>query len=591
MSEMLILKYYYRKGGKPMKKTWGKRLLSGITSALLAAAVFTNAIPLEKVGLLDANALTASDGVEIVSDEAEKVRLLVGESATSPLSSAKTVSEANSKANSTYLLGIASQFGVFIEGDFSDLSADVESRLAVGGGANIGDITAQSGFEVGNGDFISKVALEYLVGATGFAHAIVQGNSKEYPYFQNIITESWDDYKNVDGGEGTGKLSKTFVIGDNIDLSDTTNNFSVNIAKEHIPYDTSAFRKVDAPLIDFPSAFTELRSRSAVLASQKSEGTEIVFSNGSKSLIYEDYKNSIVEPSAVDEGKRWDGNMAHLRYEGGDTDVVKFNLTEEEWNAITKCAYVSYEDIPEDANIIVSVAGTNIKVVPEYQFSFINGTQITTGDAKGIAGSNGVNPGNNDYHCEKLLYNFYEAETLNIRNNFAGNIFSPNADVTGENNGHLSGALVAKSFSGNFEFGYRPYQGGYGLLGVESNYSIDLYKYITGTDELLDGATFGFFPVDDEGNVSENPSKEVVVDNGHINYPITPGKYALKETKAPDGYDIDTEKVVYFEVVESGKTKTSLNTGSVFPENADVYTIGVDGFTQEMADSGEYTPA
>ena len=99
---------------------------------------------------------------------------------------------------------------------------------------------------------------------------------------------------------------------------------------------------------------------------------------------------------------------------------------------------------------------------------------------------------------------------------------------------HLSGALIAKSFEGFAEFGYRPFTGPISMLGVESNYSIDLYKYSTGTDKLLDGATFGFFPVDDEGNVSEKPSEEVVVDNGHINYPITPGKYALKETKDGD---------------------------------------------------------
>lgn len=445
-----------------MKKSIGKRLISGLTSALIAISYI---VPTGS--LFSSFADYASNGVEIVTDDEAKVELLVGNN--SDISGA-TVSETIKNAQATYLLGIASRFGVFLEGNFSDDECDVESRLAVGGGANLSisntlNGSVQKGFEIGNGDFTSNVSLEALLDNSGFAHAIVQGGP-----FRYIVTQSHDPYYTASGDKEI--LDKTFVIGYDVDLSDTNTNYTWDGNK----YDTSYFRKTNEDLIDFASEFAYLRSISEKLSTQVTDGTEVYFST-TLSVIYSEYESSIVDASALSAGNYWGGNMAHLVYTGEDTDVVKFNLTAEEWDAIsTKCAYLSFEGIPDGANIIVNVPGETIDVTAQYEFTLISGTQITTGDASGVRGATLVNPGNNDEHCERLLYNFYEATDLSFTQNFSGNIFAPNADVTGSNNVHLSGALIAKSFSGLAEFGYRPYQGLKDLLEVDTDYTISVKK-------------------------------------------------------------------------------------------------------------------
>lgn len=545
-----------------MKKSWVKRLLSGITSALLTVSFVLPSTP-----FINSSAEEAADGVTIIDDDAAKVKLLVGNN--NPDITGSDVTSTSKLAQNKYLLGIASQFGVFLEGDFSDDAADVESRLAVGGGANLStklQESGQDGFEVGNGDFNDKIDLEVLLNNSEYAQAIVQNGP-----FRLINTESWDNYKDADGNEKI--LEKLFVIGSNVDLSKTDENYTW----DNNQYDVSAFRKTDEPLIDFKSEFTYLRSISEKLSEQVTDGTEVLFSTNVKSVLYDEYSDSIIDVDAVNGDNYWDGNMAHLRYTGSDTDVVKFNLTEEEWTAIsTKCSYVSYEGIPEGANIIVNVPGSAISIVPEYQFSYINGRQITTGDPQDVSGANNKNPQNNDEYCERLLYNFYQAETVDIRNNFAGNVFAPNANVTGSNNGHLSGALIAKSFSGSFEFGYRPYQGSKNLLGVSSGYTVSISKNgFVGLNEdfeksvPLAGATLAVYEIGADGSETlvDSADSEGIA-NEYLTLSLDPEegitKYVIREIASPDGYSITGD--AYYFMLELSEAKTT----KVDDENPDV---------------------
>lgn len=386
------------------------RLMSALTSIM---TLLTVAVPSMTTTV---SAETANDGVEIVSDEAEKVKLLVG---TNSNIAGSTVEKTIKNANATYLLGIASQFGVFLEGDFLDYGCDVESRLAVGGGANLAQVK-QDDFDIGNGDFNNKVSLGTLMNNTGYAEAIVEGG----PFVNNNVISS-EEY--TDAESGKGRLSKTFVIGNGIDLSDKSKNHMLNGSA----YDPSHFRKTGASLIDFPSEFARLRSISARLAKQETDNTSILFSNGINSVQYDEYKDNIVNGENLDKGQYWNGNMVHFRYDGNQgANVVKFQVTEQEWEIIANnCALISYEGIPENANVIISVAGTQVDVTPEYKFTYLNGKQISSGVSPGVSGSEKIDPGNNDPNCEKILYNFYDATSLTIDKNFAGNIFAPNANV------------------------------------------------------------------------------------------------------------------------------------------------------------------
>ena len=519
----------------------------------------------QKLMLLADNA-TASDGVTIVDDEAEKVKLLVGSN--KPEITGSTVEETLSLARSKYLLGIASQFGVFLEGNFIDHSADVESRLAVGGGANLSDSKTledikigdkdwekgQKGFEVGNGDFTDKISLEKLTNNWDFAHAIVGTGP-----FRMINTVSHDEYKKID--DSSGKLGKLFVIGSDVNLNDTSVNYTWNKQA----YDVSSFRKTDEPLIDFTTEFAHIRNISKKLSEQVTEGTALIFSANVNNISYDAYKDNIVAFDSLNSDKYWNGNIAHFRYTGEDTNVVKFNITYEEWLAVSdKCSIISYEGIPENANIIINVAKESenilIEVTPQYKFTLVNGVQITPGNLT-LSGKEDLNytVKNNDEYCEKILYNFSTATSLNITENFSGNILAPNADVTGAKNGHLSGALVAKSFSGALEFGYRPYQGTIDLLGSTAGYVVPFDKFVddlngNGNDNpRLAGATF---EIKDENNnvVDTWTSTE---ETSYITFPteldFTGGKtynetnqtvthtYTISEKSAPEGYTTTAE--------------------------------------------------
>ena len=103
------------------------------------------------------------------------------------------------------------------------------------------------------------------------------------------------------------------------------------------------------------------------------------------------------------------------------------------------------------------------------------------------------NTTNNHPVSSNILYNFYDAKTVKFTGdtNFNGTIFAPNADVSSPETcrGHLSGALIARSFYGGLEFGYRPYRGGVDIFGMVSGYAVPVNKFDQDGKELP-GALF-----------------------------------------------------------------------------------------------------
>lgn len=73
----------------------------------------------------------------------------------------------------------------------------------------------------------------------------------------------------------------------------------------------------------------------------------------------------------------------------------------------------------------------------------VSGTQIDI-DAKDWIVKNESYQG---HSSENLLYNFYEASTINVAGGFYGSILAPNADVIGKS-GMIYGQLIADSFDG-----------------------------------------------------------------------------------------------------------------------------------------------
>lgn len=153
-----------------------------------------------------------------------------------------------------------------------------------------------------------------------------------------------------------------------------------------------------------------------------------------------------------------------------------------------------------------------------------------------------------------------------IDGNFNGTILAPYADVKSEDgcNGHLSGSLIAKSFEGGLEFGYRPYRGTVDILGSSNGYAVPFDKFITDTDhERLSGATFGIYEVNDDGTETQVSSFTIGNDTEYVNIPskvefdegsenerTSTTIYKIREDSAPQGFIKDTVTEYTVTIVE-----------------------------------------
>ena len=166
-----------------MKKTLGKRLISGITSALISLSCVLPSANVFNVG-------AATDVYPLSGDETKKtddVTLLIGKESENNDLWASSVDAVIKKADSTYALGIASQFCIFLDGDFHEYQSDAEGRVAVKGNMLLDD--QYKSYAIGKGDYNTHYSLEELLGTSGFAHVITQGEiligQLDDTYFEN----------------------------------------------------------------------------------------------------------------------------------------------------------------------------------------------------------------------------------------------------------------------------------------------------------------------------------------------------------------------------------------------------------------------
>lgn len=462
--------------------------------ALLSAAGTTTTEKLTNAAGEDGNIVSKDEKETVYSPkEAELLTLLFGKNSDGTslawLKDATTLDEALSAAEDEYFLGMASDFCAFIEGDFIPTEADAEGRVAVGGdlmfkqtGSNIWN------YQIASGDYQSMTPIQDTgpyKGITGFASALVGG--KMY----RINTLSTGNKSKVAGTLVAGHTSgdtvyytpevggfKSFVVG-NITASrhwDGDNS-------QDIAYSTGCHH-------DYPSDCAICASNSSdhqYLANvnelaQMYEYTDVrqiitkVFSevrNRSQALSQVSSTPGVVN-----------GNTVTFTYTGSeDADTVYFAVDSWDgaWNGVEFVNIPTKDGIP--VNIIVNCGGNVVNLHGDGNnfATTINGTSIHN-----IANNNE----NNHMWSSCLLYNFYEATEMTLNGNFNGTVLAPNADVKSDTDtcsGHLSGALIAKSFYGGLEFGYRPYRGGSNILGLVSGYAAPVDK-LDGDNKFLSGA-------------------------------------------------------------------------------------------------------
>ncbi len=364
-----------------------------------------------------------------------------------------TAGEVIEAAKQIYFLGIASDFSIFLENDFNPKDSDTEGRAAVGG--NI-IFERDWNYQIGNGDFATGTALnqtDNFSGRTNYAHVITQGGIKNI----NVISQGKDKdndylYKN--------DLYKRFVVSSSADLTDTSNfsHSSGNAYSQSCNHasglvnnlnELACFYKVD--LIDFTETFNWLRNQSERLARKTSTGTASV-----------------------------NGTVLTLDGLNKTDSTIYFSLSS--WNSDIN--EINFVNVPDNANFVINCGGETVSTISQ-------NTVKTTINETVISNKNS-NQTNNNVKSEQILYNFYEASSVFIDTNFNGTLLAPNADVTSDDNcnGHLSGALIAKSFTGGLEFGYRPYRGTVDILGSSAGYSVPVDKFRTDGTTHLAGASF-----------------------------------------------------------------------------------------------------
>ena len=483
-------------------------------------------------------------------------------------------------AKDEYFLGIASEFSVFLEGDFHPRGADAEGRIAIGGDFSFeGDYN----YQVGSGDYGTMTALfntDNYKGITDFAHAIVNGKVQKMntvstvgagsgydkrPDVSNLYIQGSGDKLTVYYPENED-MYKRIVIGNSSQINICEHiswQGGYHVAQygnacQHDKYSINELAQFyQADLIDFTETFTWIKEQSEKLSRKRAVGAE----KGNTSI--NDSKTVVT----------FDGPGKDSKVE-----TIYFNL--DSWESSIK--EIRFENVPENANLVINCGGEEIKIddidpsddlnnfdgnnTTHYKDrikTFVNGEMISNND---------TNASNNNVKSEQILYNFYQATKVYIDVNFNGTILSPNADVKSDEacHGHLSGSLIAQSFDGGLEFGYRPYRGGTNILGSTAGYVMPFDKFVNDfdgqeCDDRLSGATFITYELDDDNNkviVNRWKSKD---DTSYITIPtnidfqgttkydisnnIKNNTYYIEEEKAPDGY-VKTDKKYRVEINE-----------------------------------------
>lgn len=629
-----IIQKYITNHERHKKYLAGVLALSVLVSFGVSAGLIMPAISMTEDDMLNDTYLYDDSIQTLANDNAGKtvtsvkgdnqttdVVLLAGSNTENPIYG-NSVQEVISKADATYALGIASQFCVFLNEDFTEWQADAEGRVAVGGDVYFKD--QYGSYSIAKGDFNNKVSLQKLLNNSGFASLVLGGAVKQGRMDDTYYNDSHQD---CNDGSDSGKLVDINQESVDSDYSYYVDNSSDPL-KTGFPENSSGeWKKVDqrqvyvAKLFDFDAEFNKLKNNSKQLSSvAKSKGI------------------SITEDDINGDTVTFDAGMLDKTQ-----DVVYFNVTADVWDKIRACEFYKFEGIPNlttPRDVVLSKDATTTKwkyadiiinIEPNYYDFTANeldtetrhGMILANGDVKTSINGQSISKGlgdkaNNDIGVTSLLWNIHSETEFDLKlgKNFQGTILAPNARVTdgGFNKtgndtntaGHLSGALIAKSFNGGTEFGYRPYLGSVSLFKSSSGYGVPIRKIIAGTETPLPNATFGVFK--DGSDTPESTFTSDADGNGYVNIPSQvdfsgdtiyttdnnncTASYTIKETDAPTGFVKDDSKTYNITVTETVGTADGdiipIDGKSIPTKVTTVIIQGDESFTIELHDIYSY---
>ena len=462
----------------------------------------------------------------------------------------KTLDQNLQTASKEYFLGFASDFCAFIESDFTAFDADAEGRIFIGGDLIFegkgNDNHDEWNYQVGAGDYGNfdpiSTTDEYM-DVKGFASGIIGGkvyrlatlttgpikwiaNAPELNGKPDRHTDNYDVYLYPEEG-----LYKRFIVGNLAESLHYDEDYDTEhgTGKKDVPYEDLCnhvyYDMGHDNYCEICKGLTDEEMKTSTHAhSYLREVNELAqfYLYDDVSTILEKTFDTIRARSAnlgaiqATEVQVKDGKLTLDASNIGDAKTAYFKL--EDWSPFYSVEIVvPPERILEtgvssyaDNNMTITKLDLNIIISCDDQEINLNGikTYVRPSDEKLDEANHQISnrEGNKDYTnnhplSSNILYNFPNATSVNFGGNcnFNGTILAPNADAISPEKcpGHLSGALIAKSFYGGLEFGYRPYRGGTDVLGMASGYEVPVDKLIADTTTNLAGAMFAIKEGDD----------------------------------------------------------------------------------------------
>lgn len=390
-----------------------------------------------------------------------------------------------------YYLGIAAHFALFgmdveIHPGQQGRYSDCEGRIAA-------DEFSVESFEDGSWGYPIAGLLTNMSAAKGTVEA-VQGAATII--CNNAISKTFGfikpDYDEDDN------IHHSFVVSDEV-----TDIRTVPLGEESAAsyYEKLNERLVKVPvnsLINFEQEMDLLREKSRRLANTVSNG-EVVVPNDGRVILR-------AKPTP-----------------GTETKVYYFHLAKEEWD--TACNRgIQIDGLPQDGYAIISVEGKNIEIKGQHSDSFYMGPrQVSQSD-----------PDN-----ARVLFNFYQAEQIDLYVGARGCILAPVADVTDHASGcHHAAQIIARSID---------------IMAQMGRYGFNLPGNLV-TEDPDEYYTAHYMYYDTDGTLKELPASVYELFIGTANPPM-PGEgegstgYVIGDTLNPfdgtEGSLDDLEQVFY----------------------------------------------
>lgn len=388
-----------------------------------------------------------------------------------------------------YYLGIAAHFALFgmnveIHPDNQGGYADCEGRIAA-------DEFSVESWGNGTGGYSVAGLLTHMSGDYDVPQAM---DGVATIICNNAISKTFGfikpDYKEV------GKHS--FAVSDEVtDILSVSDFLEPGSATDY--YEKLNARLVKVPvnsLINFEQEMDLLREKSRRLANTVSNG-EVVVPN--------------------------DGRVILRTKPTPGTKVYYFHLAKEEWD--TACNRgIQIDGLPQDGYAIISVEGKNIEIKGQHSDSFYMGhRQVSQGD-----------PDN-----ARVLFNFYQAEQIDLYVGARGCILAPVADVTDHASGaHHAAQIIARNID---------------IMAQMGRYGFNLPGNLV-TEDPAEYYTAHYMYYDTDGTLKELPASVYELFIGTENPPM-PGEgegstgYVIGDTLNPfDGTEgsLDDLKQVFY---------------------------------------------